>query len=560
MIQCPKCGGSSFHPRVSVKPNEILQQLRSSIGFTDQALTNQALHDAEKDLGDYDTEIARLETAISVLKYKRERLEDYVAKCRSLLSPIRRLPPEILSLIFLFQCRKFANMFNLYEPDKTLPAFVLSQVCTGWRNVALNTPTMWSNLDIAVGWCSDPSGSRSKDIDLALPLIRQCLNRSSQAPLTLTLYFWGPLHRENDFSSILKALAATSHRWYSLEIQCDDNERDTELLSLWSQDVELSSLERLETSASTLESLLEISTHLRRAPLLSCLFLDFVKHESGLTKILVLPLAQITSLTLSCYETPPENFEILRQCIHLTDLVLVWDDNRSWGPPSRVGTNFATTLDRLDNLRFEIWASGATFKSMLSNLFSKITAPALKDLTISCESYHCKENWSPNLGDIAEFVKRSGCTLSHLWIQASIIDSDCLSLLHLFPDLKVLTIEESVLHPISSRTITDSFINGLRTTHHHTSSVSEGQSNTPCIPQLLHLSLYVYRPSFRPEMLNEMIRSRWIPDPTYSSEVGIACLRSIKVIGREKEVEQTLAYASLGELEKSGLQVEILGL
>ncbi|THU86649.1 hypothetical protein K435DRAFT_683220, partial [Dendrothele bispora CBS 962.96] len=100
MIQCPKCGGSSFHPRVSVKPNEILQQLRSSIGFTDQALINQALHDAEKDLDDYDTEIARLETAISVLKYKRERLEDYVAKCRSLLSPIRRLPPEILSLIF----------------------------------------------------------------------------------------------------------------------------------------------------------------------------------------------------------------------------------------------------------------------------------------------------------------------------------------------------------------------------------------------------------------------------------------------------------------------------
>ncbi|THU75287.1 hypothetical protein K435DRAFT_619767, partial [Dendrothele bispora CBS 962.96] len=80
-----------------------------------------------------------LETAISVLKYKRARLEGHITTCRSLLSPVRRLPWEILTLVFLFLCG---------EPrwgDASLipPAFQLSQVCASWRELALNTPTIW---------------------------------------------------------------------------------------------------------------------------------------------------------------------------------------------------------------------------------------------------------------------------------------------------------------------------------------------------------------------------------------------------------------------------------
>ncbi|THU92385.1 hypothetical protein K435DRAFT_587227, partial [Dendrothele bispora CBS 962.96] len=74
--------------------------LRSSIGFQDQDVVKPLLSDAEKDLADYNTEIARSNTAISTLKYKRTLLERYLTNCRSLLSPIRRLPPEILTLIF----------------------------------------------------------------------------------------------------------------------------------------------------------------------------------------------------------------------------------------------------------------------------------------------------------------------------------------------------------------------------------------------------------------------------------------------------------------------------
>ncbi|THV04353.1 hypothetical protein K435DRAFT_835449 [Dendrothele bispora CBS 962.96] len=106
MPQCSKCGSSVFHPRVSVDSQKIFQRLRDPVQATEEeaAYVNQIQHDAESDFASYDAEIAQLEAAISVLKHKRKCLQDYVAKHRSLLAPIRRLPPEVLSLIFLTYC------------------------------------------------------------------------------------------------------------------------------------------------------------------------------------------------------------------------------------------------------------------------------------------------------------------------------------------------------------------------------------------------------------------------------------------------------------------------
>ncbi|THU82810.1 hypothetical protein K435DRAFT_690817, partial [Dendrothele bispora CBS 962.96] len=145
MTQCSKRGAPNFQPRVSINSDKIQQQLRS-LGFADRASVNELLNDAKKDFDDYDAEIARLEVAISVLKHKRRRLESHVAKYRSLLSPIRRLSPEVLGLVFLLHCQESGNCFNLDKRDISLPAVDLSQVCTGWRQVASNTSSLWNNL------------------------------------------------------------------------------------------------------------------------------------------------------------------------------------------------------------------------------------------------------------------------------------------------------------------------------------------------------------------------------------------------------------------------------
>ncbi|THU75963.1 hypothetical protein K435DRAFT_706010, partial [Dendrothele bispora CBS 962.96] len=221
MAKCSKCGSRpDFQPRVSINSDEILQQLRSSVGFRDQVHVKSLLHDAEKDLDNYDTEIARLETAISVLKHKRARLEGHIAKFRSLLSPIRRLPPEILGLIFLLRCEEIGNNFTFPELYRHLPAVILSQVCTGWRKVASNTPSIWSDFDFSLGWDEDHFDDplNQKFNELMLPLIHLCFERSSQVSLNLAVClrdFGG----NDDFESILKLFTSTSHRWRSLELR-----------------------------------------------------------------------------------------------------------------------------------------------------------------------------------------------------------------------------------------------------------------------------------------------------------------------------------------------------
>ncbi|THU86352.1 hypothetical protein K435DRAFT_868364 [Dendrothele bispora CBS 962.96] len=157
---------------------------------------------------------------------------------------------------------------------------------------------------------------------------------------------------------------------------------------------------------------------------------------------------------------------------------------------------------------------------------------------------------------------RSGFMLTSLCIDSPITPSECLSLLRLFPDLRELEIREPSSDPefegldFPWKIITDGFLNGLRTSY-STDSLFKNRTTIPCIPRLLHLSLHVTKPTFEPETLDEMVRSRWIPDPAFSSEIGIDCLRSIKLIGDERATEEPLVYKSLMELENFGLRVEI---
>ncbi|THU91695.1 hypothetical protein K435DRAFT_617765, partial [Dendrothele bispora CBS 962.96] len=114
----------------------------------EKACVNQILHDAESDFANYDAEIVRPEAAFSALMHKRKCLQDYVAQHRSLLAPVRRLPPEVLSLIFLTHCRQESSKNTLVfgkpkGPGNRLTSIVLSQVSIGWRRLALESPRLW---------------------------------------------------------------------------------------------------------------------------------------------------------------------------------------------------------------------------------------------------------------------------------------------------------------------------------------------------------------------------------------------------------------------------------
>ncbi|KAE9388736.1 hypothetical protein BT96DRAFT_778739, partial [Gymnopus androsaceus JB14] len=59
---------------------------------------------SDRDLDDYESEVDRLQSRIVYVEAQKQRLLDYKTKLRSLLSPTRRFPNEILGRIFEFTC------------------------------------------------------------------------------------------------------------------------------------------------------------------------------------------------------------------------------------------------------------------------------------------------------------------------------------------------------------------------------------------------------------------------------------------------------------------------
>ncbi|KAE9390313.1 hypothetical protein BT96DRAFT_833590, partial [Gymnopus androsaceus JB14] len=82
---------------------------------------------------DYDAEMHRMHL-------RRELLKSYAEKLTTLLSPIRRLPNEILSRIFMFYCKE--NDLTSRYPGGAA-ALTISAVCTRWRELAISQPVLW---------------------------------------------------------------------------------------------------------------------------------------------------------------------------------------------------------------------------------------------------------------------------------------------------------------------------------------------------------------------------------------------------------------------------------
>ncbi|KIK52720.1 hypothetical protein GYMLUDRAFT_105328, partial [Collybiopsis luxurians FD-317 M1] len=57
-----------------------------------------------RDMADYESEIAHLQSQILFVEAQKKRLLDYKRSLQFLLSPIRRLPNETLGGVFTFAC------------------------------------------------------------------------------------------------------------------------------------------------------------------------------------------------------------------------------------------------------------------------------------------------------------------------------------------------------------------------------------------------------------------------------------------------------------------------
>ncbi|KAJ6540876.1 hypothetical protein DFH09DRAFT_929583 [Mycena vulgaris] len=139
---CPKFDVADGHPdrsRSLIHSNEPLNDI--------QTLHVQLLRDtALSAVSDLDAQISKVLFSIIQLENERRQRNTYAETLKGALSPMRRIPSEILAEISII-CRddslRDAN-YSIAGP-RTFP-MLLGHISSRWRQVSRHTPRLWNHI------------------------------------------------------------------------------------------------------------------------------------------------------------------------------------------------------------------------------------------------------------------------------------------------------------------------------------------------------------------------------------------------------------------------------
>ncbi|KAJ7763663.1 hypothetical protein DFH07DRAFT_812695 [Mycena maculata] len=148
-----------------------------------------------------DAQIAALRSSLKKLIADRDSLKEEIRLHEGTLSPLRRMPTELLSLVF-----KSAAV-----PDKDPAPWTISQVCRRWRAIVVSQPSFWASIFLDFQFEDTYSITRSR--------LEGQLQRTGNLPLNVVFAcrngYFEYTERELD---LLGLVASQSVRWESIRI------------------------------------------------------------------------------------------------------------------------------------------------------------------------------------------------------------------------------------------------------------------------------------------------------------------------------------------------------
>ncbi|KAJ6481255.1 hypothetical protein C8R47DRAFT_1135170 [Mycena vitilis] len=154
-----------------------------------------------------DSRIAPLKAELEKLLGERNSLDAEIRKHEGALSPLRRVPTEIICTIFtlaLHPSTYSSNIINVEEGP-----WVLSAVCSRWRTIVLSQPCFWTHLFL--DFTDDPPESES--LAALLPTLEAQLERSQQSPLHVTFRTFYEFEVEKREQRVLDLIMLHCDRW-----------------------------------------------------------------------------------------------------------------------------------------------------------------------------------------------------------------------------------------------------------------------------------------------------------------------------------------------------------
>ncbi|KAF5343687.1 hypothetical protein D9757_010215 [Collybiopsis confluens] len=561
MHQCAQCGESLPKPRISLNFPSLHTRLRSELGPASVQPEEVAsiLKSVELDLEDLDAEIARLELQILFLNTLKERHREYGNQFKTLLSPIRRLPDELLCEVFDWCCGM--NCFFVTELPvstaftfKSAPAMALSSVCSRWRRIALAMPSIWSR--IALDWGARVSSEGPWGNENTFPLFLS-LARSLSRPLTIEL---NAIHSNLELSvgydghlhPIIAKLTEQVHRWQKFTLVESGLCMLKDLFIETSQFPMLEDMELHEYEVSTVDFLAGKAPNLKKltwdgwpplpVSISTEIFPQIVHIESSLEPALLEDLLEANPNLISLTAEGNEN---------------LWSEEEYIARPR--------TCPRMETLSVQDLEDNYPEKSV----FSAMRCPSLKSLHLSClQRIHA---WT-GFNFFMDFVQRSSFPLTTLCLNNfPLSDSNLVYLLNHVPTLMNLTVDdtrrphyEAKDPELELNPFTERFINSLHA--YQTSSLRSNAS--PIVPRLRSLTLSSRVKEFNDAAVMDMVRSRWFPS-ALSRALGeieawnvspfhVDCLREFTLNFRARKKVNSTVYAPLEQLEKIGMRAVVL--
>jgi hypothetical protein len=329
---------------------------------------------AERDKEACEREITRLYVVIESLKNVKREIQDANQVTRSLLTPIHRIPDDILAEILL----QSGMLILVRNGFWIIPALGMQAVCSRWHSIVSSGKLFWSKFDIVVGYELSP---HFQDV------LKTVLARLGDASLDVHLDFDTGLS-----SSLLPILQANAHHFRSLDI--------SEVIGTGFEQV-------LSTPMPMLKSIRTGNEPDAYDPVtLVCPNLRYARLDSYPPKI-HLPWSQLSHIDLYL-PTVKEFITLLAECQSLTTTELTcWEDMDS----SMVEHLACVSHPRLTFLSVHLQDMEDCEAMML--LFSKATLSKLSSLHLSADL--TAGQWP--LDAFESFLERSKCILTDLALE-----------------------------------------------------------------------------------------------------------------------------------------------
>ncbi|KAJ7301661.1 hypothetical protein DFH08DRAFT_906622 [Mycena albidolilacea] len=344
---------------------------------------------AESTISDTDTHLARLQGAMDKLLRHRAELVDFVKSHRAVISPLRRLPSEILLEIFE-HCRLDHLTFLTAGPHRNM-LWIISQVCSRWRTVALNSPMLWRRF-VLRDWLSN---IHHHDL---MRLSAMQLARARCVPLSLDLTF------DDLVVDTLALFLAVSAQWEDVElILCPRGFRH-----FFNHSGTFAALKRLTMSSwNPLPDTHDVDW---RESFTALEHLTLKLFNEPFPRRLLLPWAQLRTCALKNVDS----FEVLWIASQLSPGTAV---------STFEGMDIANGGDVRSTSQTRSLISSLTLtkcgEAFVSNLLNSLVAPAIETLVL--EGIITR--------DIIHFLRQSACTLKCLRIDTPISEEHLIPLL-----------------------------------------------------------------------------------------------------------------------------------